>query len=40
MLQHSHYIMKISKKRFVDKYNWKGINYSFEKNDWKKIGEK
>ena len=28
---------KIKIKPFINKYNWKGINFSSEKNDWKKI---
>ena len=24
-------------KPFIDKYNWEGINYPSEKDDWKKI---
>ena len=24
-------------KSYIDKYNWKGINYPSEKDDWEKI---
>ena len=27
-------------KYFVNKYNWKGINYPLEKDDWKNLLEK
>ena len=31
-------VQRITKvKRFVNKYNWKGINFSSEKNVWKKF---
>ena len=26
-------------KEQINKYNWDGINFSSEKNDWKKIGK-
>ena len=26
-------------KYFVNKYNWKGINYPLEKDDWKTFGK-
>ena len=26
-------------KLFINKYNWEGINFSSEKDDWKKIGK-
>ena len=32
--KHPQRITKI--KFFINKYNWKGINYSSEKDDWKK----
>ena len=29
---------RITKNRpFIDKYNWEGINYLLEKDDWKKL---
>ena len=32
------YPLRITKiKHFINKYNWKGINFSSEKDDWKKI---
>ena len=35
------YPQRITKiKPFIDKYNWKGINYPSEKNDWKKFEKK
>ena len=27
-------------KSFIDKYNWEGINYPSEKDDWKKLEKK
>ena len=31
------YPLRITKnKHFINKYNWKGINFSSEKDDWKK----
>ena len=35
------YPLRITKiKHFINKYNWKGINFSSEKDDWKKIEKK
>ena len=33
--KYSERITKI--KPFINKYNWKGINFPSEKNDWKKL---
>ena len=35
IVKHPEWILKI--KPFIDKYNWEGINYPSEKDDWTKI---
>ena len=38
MKRQKKYLQRISKiKPFINKHNWKGINFQSEKNDWEKF---
>ena len=38
MKRQKKYLQRISKiKPFINKHNWKGINFPSEKNDWEKF---
>ena len=37
IIKESQRITKI--KPFIDKYNWEGVNYAWQKDDWKKNWE-